>query len=395
MRIMKRLLALGAAFGGLSAAVHPSLAQNWILTSAPMTNWSWVASSADGSKLIATVYGGLIYASTDSGATWSATSAPSSNWTSVASSADGSKLVAASDPPDDEGALYTSSDSGTNWAVALDEGWGLVVSSADGNLLSAIGPYGILVAFSSDSGATWMEIYPGVPVPPYLNFWLFACSADGRRLVMAGPEMVQSTADIDVWTNSGTALYPTGGWEGPGSCAAVASSADGTTLSALFNNPSSSNCPGNLYCSRDSGLTWTSECAPVGTWTSLACSADGTTLVALAVGDAIYTTTNAGAAWTAAAVPCGNWISVASSADGTKLVAAVQGGGIYTCQSTPAPILALTSSGGDVLLSWTVPSRDFALEQNPDLNPAKWTQAPGQPLLDYSTLRNQDRKSVV
>jgi hypothetical protein len=389
MKIMKRLVALGAVLGGLSAAVSPSPAQNWTRTSAPITNWSCVASSADGTRLVAAVNGGLIYTSTDSGATWMATSAPGSNWASLACSADGSKLVAASLRPSGERAVYRSSDSGTNWAVALAEGWGLVVSSADGTVLSAIPPYAAGVAVSTNSGATWTAIYPIVPA--FESFWLVACSANGKTLVLAGPltAAFPPMSIVDIRTNSGTALYQTGGSGGYGDCAAVACSADGTKLLALLNDPSSANCPGKLYWSWDSGLTWTSNCAPVGTWTSLACSADGTRLVAVAPGEAIYTTTNAGAAWRAAAVPYGKWSSVASSADGTKLVAVVQDGGIWTWQTTPAPILALASSGGELVLSWTVPSMNFALQQNADLNTTNWTDVPGQPVLDYSTLRNQ------
>src|SRR6185295_2716107 len=55
--------------------------------------WFSVASSADGSKLVATVGGGQIYTSTDSGVTWIARESLR-QWYSVASSADGSKLVA-------------------------------------------------------------------------------------------------------------------------------------------------------------------------------------------------------------------------------------------------------------------------------------------------------------
>ncbi|MGO8676363.1 MAG: hypothetical protein ACLQVX_10895 [Limisphaerales bacterium] len=58
-----------AAFLSLIATTTGALAQNWTLTSAPLTNWSCVASSADGTKLVAAVNGGLIYASTNSGAT--------------------------------------------------------------------------------------------------------------------------------------------------------------------------------------------------------------------------------------------------------------------------------------------------------------------------------------
>jgi hypothetical protein len=52
-----------------------------------------VASSSDGTKLVALVGGGQLYSSTDSGVTWIACES-ARNWYSVASSSDGSKLVA-------------------------------------------------------------------------------------------------------------------------------------------------------------------------------------------------------------------------------------------------------------------------------------------------------------
>jgi hypothetical protein len=52
-----------------------------------------VASSSDGSKLVAVVSGGYIYTSANSGTTWTQTGTQQS-WSGVASSSDGSKLVA-------------------------------------------------------------------------------------------------------------------------------------------------------------------------------------------------------------------------------------------------------------------------------------------------------------
>jgi hypothetical protein len=69
-------------------------------------SWASVASSADGSKLVAAVNDGQLYISTDSGVTWTVHSPPR-GWVSVASSADGSKLVGALYL----GPLYTSSSS--------------------------------------------------------------------------------------------------------------------------------------------------------------------------------------------------------------------------------------------------------------------------------------------
>src|SRR5438046_7159134 len=94
-------------------------------TSAPNNYWSSVASSADGGKVVAaTKYDpsghlGLIYTSTNSGATWTQTSAPSNYWSSVASSADGTKLVAAVSL----GSIFTSADSGATWMQTSASGY--------------------------------------------------------------------------------------------------------------------------------------------------------------------------------------------------------------------------------------------------------------------------------
>jgi photosystem II stability/assembly factor-like uncharacterized protein len=69
---------------------------SWTKTSAPTnTDWYWIsiASSSDGTKLVA-VGGGGIYTSTNSGATWTKTGAPTTIYSSVVSSSDGTKLVA-------------------------------------------------------------------------------------------------------------------------------------------------------------------------------------------------------------------------------------------------------------------------------------------------------------
>jgi hypothetical protein len=73
--------------------------------------WNSVASSAEGTHLVAGIGGGIatttnvgpVYISTDSGGTWTPTDAPSNFWASVASSADGNKLVAVANG----GGIYT------------------------------------------------------------------------------------------------------------------------------------------------------------------------------------------------------------------------------------------------------------------------------------------------
>ena len=82
------------------------------------------------------------------------------------------------------------------------------------------------------------------------------------------------------------------------------------------------------------------------------------------------------------------WHAVASSADGSKLVA-VGNGGIYTAQSTPAPVLNLTPSSNNLVLSWTVPSTNFVLQENSDLATMNWVDAKSIPTLILTNLQNQ------
>jgi hypothetical protein len=117
-------------------------------------------------------------------------------------------------------------------------------------------------------------------------------------------------------------------------------------------------------------------------------------LVATAYSDRIYVSQNSGATWTATGAASTPWWAVIASADGSKLVAAdsgssVSGGGIYTSQSTPTPVLRLTSSGGTAALSWTVPSTIFTLQQNSDLNTTNWTDVTTAPTLNTANLQNQ------
>lgn len=57
-----------AVLGGLLITGDRALSQNWAATSSPINGWISVASSADGTKLVAA--GDVIYVSTDSGASW-------------------------------------------------------------------------------------------------------------------------------------------------------------------------------------------------------------------------------------------------------------------------------------------------------------------------------------
>ena len=149
----------------------------WVLQDTSK-NWVSVASSSDGTKLVALVGNGQIYTSSDTGSTWKARDS-ARNWISVASSSDGTKLVAAVF----NGNLYTSTDSGQTWTSR--DGiryWTAVASSSDGVKLVATenGNYASGYLYTStDSGVTWSQNSGA----GQLYFTSIASSADGVNLI--------------------------------------------------------------------------------------------------------------------------------------------------------------------------------------------------------------------
>lgn len=268
-------------------------------------DWYCVASSSDGTKLVAVVHGGQIYTSTDSGVSW-APRESNRNWSSVASSADGTKLVAT----DYGGQIYTSTDSGISWTPRqYNRDWISVASSVDGTkLVAAVGVGQIFT--STDSGISW------TPRENSRTWFSVASSADGTKLVA-----VVLDGQIYTSTDSGISWTPR---ESRRFWYSVASSADGTKLVAVGG--------GYIFTSTDSGISWMPR-ASGQPWDSVASSVDGTKLVAAVGGGQIYTSTDSGVSW----MSCESnrsWQAVASSADGVRMVAVEDGGQIYTSALT-------------------------------------------------------------
>ena len=312
-------------------------------------NWQSVASSADGTKLVASVYGGFLYTSTDAGETWTARESIR-DWSGVASSADGRRLVAGVAG----GQLYTSTNSGEDWtARASIQYWVSVASSADGLMLvaAASNPLGTQQLFTStNAGLDWTG-----HITPQL--WTdVASSADGRNLIAA------SFGHLYTSTNAG------GAWTARASIqnwVSVASSADGTKLVAATDN--------HLYTSTNAGVTWTAR-ENSRNWTDVASSADGMMLVATVRNGQLYTSIDAGVTWTARA-STQKWWSVASSADGGKLVAGVLGGQLFTSVIASLGPLVFTpavNANGSSYTSFTFQVQDDGgmLNSGVDLDPS-------------------------
>ena len=283
-----------------------------------ISGWTSVASSDDGTKLVAVEHGdinltphiGLIYVSTDSGATWTPRES-SRDWRSVASSSDGSKLVSVVY----SGQIYTSADSGTNWtARAFNTNWVAVASSADGNKLVAANQYGRIYT-STDAGTNWTARGTND------NWTAVASSADGVKFVAVSSAFGYAGSSGFIFTSTDSGVT----WKRRDSSrywCSVASSVDGSKLVALDGDSIST---GNIYTSTDSGTNWIQRDS-ARHWNCVASSSDGSKLVAMegensALGGQAYTSTDSGATWTGRVLNTA-WVAVASSSDGRKLIAA-------------------------------------------------------------------------
>ena len=382
MNTVKSLLLVGVV---LLAA--DSFAQTWTNSGAPNLDWECIASSADGSRLVAGAFGWGYCISTNSGATWVTNTEPQygppyayGSWTAIASSADGTTLAAINYT-----AIWASTNSGATWFSNNVPGVSYLAClalSADGKKLA------VADGRLSTPGLIYTSTNLGVTVvpttSPAYNWTSIASSADGAKLVAAALNS-QGFALIYTSTNSGATWVsnsvPGDSWQ------SVASSADGTKLVAVAD--SSSLCNGAIYTSANSGATWVSNKVAGFNWYRVASSADGDKLVAAEFGGCVYTSTNSGAAWASNNVPAADWYSVASSADGNKLAAITpEAGFIYTSYSTPAPALGIAPSAiGSLTLAWTVPSTNFVLQQSADFD--SWTNVTNPPALNCSNLQNQ------
>src|SRR5262249_20549452 len=305
---------------------------------------------ANGEILVAADGGapnGLIYISTNRGASWiPSVESPSiiGSWKSLGCSADGSTILAGSSWLTGEaygGQISISTNAGASWNTTYASGYlTYVACSGDGRTmavgLDAANPAPL--AISSNWGKNWQDA-------TVAGVYCVGCSADGARMIAAsfrrspaGPVFVSKDSGVS-WTqvtNSGVAAY------------IAANSSDGKTIIAAENTT----VPGGespIFISHDSGESWSSN-----------------------------------------SFQNVSWVSVASSADGSILMAGTSGGGIYTLQSTPTPVLGSTIVGSNsLLLSWTVPSISFVLEQNPNVNLGSWQKVPAKPVLNYSNLLYQ------
>jgi hypothetical protein len=328
----------------------------WVARESPR-RWIAVASSADGSRLLAADVGGRLYTSADSGVTWTP---HESNrlWIAVSSSADGKKLAAAAMT----GQIYISNDAGATWTPrATAEYWRSIASSADGTTLVAATSMfdGMLIKpglkgfiyVSTDAGVTW------TPRSAEGNWFSVAVSADGQKMVAAQYHVPYAFDDIErvagiyrstdrgvTWTNLNVSLEGKKIEYNP--WFSVASSADGTRLVAVDQHYSSTqegrDRPdagiGALWTSSDSGETWVIQAVPDMNrrWTAVAISGNGNVIIGLIYNSDHWISRDGGERWLKGGNEGTEWREVAVSSDGKKMMAIAEGDG---------PMLASPDSG--------------------------------------------------
>ena len=366
----------------------------WSTTQAPIANWLGVASSANGSNLVA-VYdydlngNGGIWVSTDRGADWAQTSASiTAAWMGAASSSNGMTLVAVSGKA--AGGIYRSTNGGTNWnpTLAGNDDFSCVASSPDGTKIVA-GAYtsSTPIHYSTNSGANW--ITPSGP-PEYENS--VAISADGTKALAASGVFGLSntpTGAIYYCTNSGLSWFHSDAptdlmWWG---IACSSNGAIGLAVAQTVTNGSTMQNSGAVYISTNYGVHWSPVNLPSLVWFCAACSADGSHLTVGALNDggnganAVYSSTNYGTNWFVNDTIQGQTYNlglnaVISSADGTKL--AGLSGYIYVnpelpgSAPTPPNLTATFTQPRNLVVSWP-DTGSYTLQQNSNLLTTNWT----------------------
>lgn len=125
--------------------------------------WSSCSISGDGTLRLGTSTTGLLYLSSDSGATWNSKSPTTGNIKrrAIVASENGTQIFSAIYG----GKIEYSADSGNTWSVALDvtQNWIAIAASTNLQKIYALGYQGFIYQ-SVDSGATWEKVtYPNFP----------------------------------------------------------------------------------------------------------------------------------------------------------------------------------------------------------------------------------------
>lgn len=281
---------------------------DWVIRESGL-NWKSITSNGNGQRLVAVVYGGQIYTSSNGGTSWTPRET-NRNWISVASDNSGLNLVAVVYG----GQIFTSSDGGVSWTPReTNRNWNFVSSSSSGQRLVACVDAGRIYN-SNDFGVSWnVDIVPGVNQ----NWKSVAMDSSGLNIVAVSSlaskiyYSVDGGANFNILANS-----PIQTWNG------VAISSNGATIVGVVNG-------GYIYQSSDTGVTWSTRYfAEIQEWNYVYSNNNGTgasgNFIASVDEGLLYISLDNGITWN----PINStrlWTSVSANADFSKLCGTVSG----------------------------------------------------------------------
>lgn len=210
------------------------------------------------------------------------------SWSDIASSADGSRLVATKASSD---TISLSTNGGSTWttrALPLSDPPVLGARSVKNIAMSTDGMHVValrdFVAYASnDGGESWSILKTNESTDPWSAG---AMNSDGSKIAMTSGSIIYITSDGGVnWTTYSLAS----------NIEEITMSTDSAKLTAV------TGVSGHAYTSVDGGVTWTDNVTydqVTGIWDDITASADGTKLAVAAESGYVYTSTDSGATWT-------------------------------------------------------------------------------------------------
>lgn len=244
----------------------------WVVKNRSLNGFSHIASSADGTKIIASQVTDGIFISTDGGETWTNANAPMPThgpyWGVVASSSDGTKLIAATSNIVAENEVFISINGGATWEFSTFIAGTItdIACSSNGNYITIVANNDY-IHVSTNSGIDW-EIKVSDMVRPWNSVTM---SEDGSIQLAS-----QSNGYMYISTDNGANFNITTG-AGSHHWRSVGSSGDGTILYAVAKDSSTISY---VFKSVNSGVSWTELVQPEYTsWDKITVSADGTTII--------------------------------------------------------------------------------------------------------------------
>lgn len=311
---------IAAAFEGQNAIfLSPDYGVSWTQYANNASDFVWSAVTGDnsGQLLTATVYGGLIFVSSNFGATWTVSSAPYGFWSAVACDSVALHRVAVMN----YGEVYVSESSGATWSVVpLRAGaWsGVAMDGSGQNIAACLSNGGIWI--SSDYGSSWRNA--SAPDAAWTSISLSASAGYATA--------VQSEGYVYFSTDYGSSWIATNdynsGW--------VSVSVDANGKDAV-----AASSGGLIYFSSDFSQTWSQITTPgYFQWASVALNSSGELIFACSSDGGVWLSFNKGTTWNLTSLPFTvPWAAVATNAEGNHIVALASGmygqGGIFVSTS--------------------------------------------------------------